>query len=238
MMTGLNRHPTFVTHTQQWRINMTAHSRIRPLTISRTVLIVGCMLGTLLSPWGFRAYASPPMEDTGGSGGVAGNEDVAYRLLKEVFSGGNEAVSADLVAGTATTHTPEGDFTGAEGLNAFVASLRASFPDAAFAVNDLNATGDTAVVRWTMTGTQTGVYQGIAPTGAAVVIDGSAILRFADGLIVENWVSYDRLGLVRQIGSAKAANDMEHGGAPLPVAGVEEVPIERPQACPPCLTPE
>jgi predicted ester cyclase len=50
-----------------------------------------------------------------------------------------------------------------------------------------------------MTGTQGGAFQGIAAAGAPVTLNGITILHFADGMIIEEWVTYDRLHLVHQI---------------------------------------
>jgi predicted ester cyclase len=41
---------------------------------------------------------------------------------------------------------------------------------------------------------------GQQPTGRTVDITGQHILRFADERIVEEWVSYDTLGLIQQLG--------------------------------------
>jgi predicted ester cyclase len=205
---------------------MTTHTTSRLVSVSRTLIIVGVLLGSLLSPWGFRA-ASAPMFDTGtsgsGSGSGAGltNEEIALRLFTEVLSGGNEAASAELVADIALIHTPKGEFAGYEGLNLFLASLRVSFSATTFEVNDLIVIGDIAIARWTMTGTRDGSF------AAPVVIEGLSVLGFENGKIVETWMRYDHLDLARQIQST-AYTDMEYTRGAPPVAGVREAPVEAP----------
>jgi len=40
------------------------------------------------------------------------------------------------------------------------------------------------------------------PTGKAVTVNGISIVREAGGLIVEDWVSEDTAGMMRQLGMA------------------------------------
>lgn len=48
-----------------------------------------------------------------------------------------------------------------EGLKAFVAYLRAAFPDIHFTIEDQLAEGDKVVTRWAVAGTQQGEFAGI-----------------------------------------------------------------------------
>ncbi len=68
------------------------------------------------------------------------------------------------------------------------ASARAAFPDMVFTVDLLIEHGDLVVSNWTVRGTHTGApFYGVEPSGAPVVINGTAILRLADGKVVEHW---------------------------------------------------
>jgi steroid delta-isomerase-like uncharacterized protein len=65
-----------------------------------------------------------------------------------------------------------------------------AFPDREFVVEKMWALDDEDMViaNWTMTGTHTGgSYFGVPASGKKVEINGTAILRFADGKIVEHW---------------------------------------------------
>lgn len=47
---------------------------------------------------------------------------------------------------------------------------------------------DLVVSHWTLTGTHSGTpFYDVPPSGERVVINGTAILRFRDGKIVEHW---------------------------------------------------
>ncbi len=151
---------------------------------SRAMVIVTMLVASFLFPVSQGITASPPTMDTGGPGAGSSNEATAARLFDEVFSGKNAAACPELIAESAVIHTPDGLYTGHEGMCNFVDGLRASFPDANFRVTDLMTDGDTVVASWVMTGTQDGTFQNLAATGASVSLSGITILRFALGKIV------------------------------------------------------
>ena len=57
------------------------------------------------------------------------------------------------------------------------------------------------MVRLTFTGTHTGPWMGIPPTGRPVTVKGMALYRLQDGKIVEQWTIGDTLGLLQQLGA-------------------------------------
>ena len=62
------------------------------------------------------------------------------------------------------------------------------------------ALDDRVVVRPQWTGTHTGEYSGVPPTGKAVRVPGLAIWRFENGKVVEIWSVQDQFSLLQQIG--------------------------------------
>jgi predicted ester cyclase len=65
---------------------------------------------------------------------------------------------------------------------------RAAFPDMVFRVNLVIESGDLVVSNWTVEGTHSGEpFYDVPPSGEPVKINGTAILRIRDGLIVEHW---------------------------------------------------
>jgi len=70
----------------------------------------------------------------------------------------------------------------------FWESARRAFPDMQFSVDLLIESGDLVISNWTLTGTHSGApYYNVPASGKQVTINGTAILRFRDGLIVEHW---------------------------------------------------
>lgn len=186
----------------------------RSFALSGTMVIVTMLLASLLFPLTQGVAASPAAFESGASGGASSNEAAVSRLFNDVFSGKNAAACAELVAESAVIHTPEGIYNGHVGMRHFVDGLRASFPDASFMVTDLMTDGDTVVASWVMTGTQDGAFQSIAASGTPVTLNGITILRFELGMIVEEWVTYDRLHLLQQIQAGGDVLDGPSGVCP------------------------
>lgn len=78
---------------------------------------------------------------------------------------------------------------------------RSAFPDMVFTVDLLIESDDLVVSNWTVRGTHTGTaFYDVPPSGEAVVINGTAILRMHDGRVVEHWGGphcQKGLGLIR-----------------------------------------
>jgi len=82
----------------------------------------------------------------------------------------------------------------------FLLTLFSAFPDGHWTLDDQIAEDDTVVSRWTFAGTHTGTFLGVAPTGRYLINTGVSIQRLADGKIVEEWVEWDTLGMMQQLG--------------------------------------
>jgi predicted ester cyclase len=68
-------------------------------------------------------------------------------------------------------------------------------------IKDTVAEGDKVATRFTMSGKHTGTMMGIAPTGKSIHISASGIFRIVEGKLTDNWVNFDALGLLQQIGA-------------------------------------
>ena len=79
--------------------------------------------------------------------------------------------------------------------------MLAGFPDYQTIIDDLVAEGDKVVARITMSGTNTGNFMGIPPTGKHVSFTGIYIARIANGKIVEHWGEEDAVSLLQQLGA-------------------------------------
>lgn len=75
------------------------------------------------------------------------------------------------------------------------------FPDLRIVIDELLEIDDRVVVRLTWTGTHTGWYSGVPPSGKSVRVRGLAIWRFAEGKVVEIWSVQDQFSLLQQIGA-------------------------------------
>ncbi len=88
-----------------------------------------------------------------------------------------------------------------DGVVRYFRMLRAAFPDFRMDVKDVIASGDKAVARLQMSGTQKGEFMGIPATGKPVSVKLIDITRFGDdGLAREHWGVADLLALMQQLG--------------------------------------
>jgi predicted ester cyclase len=79
---------------------------------------------------------------------------------------------------------------------------RVAFPDLRMDAVDVISSADKAVARVTATGTQTGEFMGMAPSGRSVSVQLIDIMRFDDaGLVCEHWGVMDTLSMLQQLGA-------------------------------------
>ena len=82
----------------------------------------------------------------------------------------------------------------------FVKLLWAAFPDIRWDIIEMVASGDTVMVRFTVSGTHEGEYQGLPPTGEMFETGGVWTARIKDGMLVEAREEADVLGWMQQLG--------------------------------------
>lgn len=130
------------------------------------------------------------------------NKEAYRRLNQEGWSQGQLAVVDEVVAPGYVYHEPVlGDIPGLEGLKQTIMSYRTAYPDMQFTIDEMIAEGDLVAMRWSAAGTQQGELMGIPATGLATTSVGINMARFdADGKIVEEWSSWDVMGLMQQLG--------------------------------------
>ena len=88
-----------------------------------------------------------------------------------------------------------------EGVVQYFRMMLAAFPDMRMNVEDVIASGDKAVARVTVSGTNTGEFMGMPATGKSAAVKLIDITRFGDdGLAREHWGVVDQLALMQQLG--------------------------------------
>jgi steroid delta-isomerase-like uncharacterized protein len=140
------------------------------------------------------------------------NAMLVRRAIDEIWNRGNYALLGEIAADDIVIHAspPGEDIQGHEGIVQFYDALRRAFSDLHFTVEDQIAAGDRVVIRWTASGTHTGEFQGIPPTGKTVRISGIDIDRVVDGKVVECWPEVNELGLLQQLGVLPAPELVAH----------------------------
>ena len=100
------------------------------------------------------------------------------------------------------------DIVGLESLKAYYAATHEGFPDFQCGFDDVLAARDLVISRWTCAGTHTGVMRNLPPTGRRVRFSGVALSRVEGGLIVEEWVYFNVLDMMQQLGFSLAPAGM------------------------------
>jgi steroid delta-isomerase-like uncharacterized protein len=145
------------------------------------------------------------------------NKAIVRRALEDVFNAANLAAVDELYAPDFVNHTPPSlgpEVRGSATARLFATSWRAAFPDLHFTVEDEWAEGDTVVTRWTARGTHRGTLRGIPPTGKRVEVMALEVSRIAGGKNAEQWLAWDTLGLLQQLGGVSANTEESRGREP------------------------
>jgi steroid delta-isomerase-like uncharacterized protein len=134
------------------------------------------------------------------------NQNVAIvrRLTEEGFIGGKVAVVDDVVAESCVDHDPlPGQPQGREGQRVTCQMVVDGLSDRSIEEFYL-AAGDKVVENWVCSGTHTGEFLGIPPTGKRIHVRGMEIWRLDGGQIVERWGVIDSGDLLQQLGLTPA----------------------------------
>ena len=124
------------------------------------------------------------------------NKEVVHRFI-EAYNKHDLSSIEDFVAPDFVDHTHQ---TGREGLKQLFAMAFKAFPDWHETIEDIIAEGDKVWVRAKSTGTHTGEFMGIAPTGKKFTETSVDIFRIVNSKLVEGWNVSDELDFLKQLG--------------------------------------
>jgi predicted ester cyclase len=138
---------------------------------------------------------------------TADNKHLVRRFYEEVWGKGHGEVSAEVFHDDYVRHDLRASTAepGAAGQAKIALDFRRAIPDLDWQVDLILGDGEFVVGRWTATGTHTGPWGAIEPTGRPIRFSGVNIFRFEDGKVAEIWNHRDDLGLMTQIGAAVMA---------------------------------
>jgi len=135
--------------------------------------------------------------------GTEENKMLVCRQFDEIWNGANWAAVDELYAPNYVNHDPYNpdQGTGPEGFKQRVGGYRSVLHGSDLRIERQIAEDDMVETHWSLRGTHGGPLEGTAPTGKSVYVDGQLLSRIVDGKFVEEWVHWDTLGLLRQIGA-------------------------------------
>jgi steroid delta-isomerase-like uncharacterized protein len=131
---------------------------------------------------------------------IEANKNIVRRYQEIYNSNDLEALSEIVSEDLLTPKIMPGIPAGIEGAKVAHQMMLAGFPDYQTTIDDLIAEGDKVVARITMSGTNTGSFMGIPPTGKRILFTGMYVARIDDGKIVEHWGEEDGVSLLQQLG--------------------------------------
>jgi predicted ester cyclase len=129
---------------------------------------------------------------------------VVNRMIKEIQNGKNIGLCEELFSADFVNHTPPPNFgNDRTAMQQLFAMVHAAFPDGRIAVEDQISDGRKVWTRKLFTGTHTGAFGRLAPTGNVVTYRVMDILTVENGKMTEHWSVLDRLDLFQQLGMFK-----------------------------------
>lgn len=114
----------------------------------------------------------------------------------------DEVVAADYVGYDSGQPDP---IRGPVALREYFRRYNDAFPDGRLTVHEQVAEAGTVATRWSARGTHAGEIAGISATGKEVTVSGLTISTLAGGKVSEQWTTWDRLGMLVQLGAVPAA---------------------------------
>ena len=138
---------------------------------------------------------------------VDDNKALVRRFYEEVWDRGNTDFAFQVFADDYVRHDlrPTDALPGPEGQKKIADDFRAAFPDLRFLVDLIVGEDDYVAARWTATGTHSGRWGAVEPTGSQATFSGVNIYRFENGKVAEIWNHRDDLGLAEQVGASMYA---------------------------------
>lgn len=130
---------------------------------------------------------------------MADNKATVQRMFEEVINLGKLELVDDLWDPEFTSETAQGTLD-LEAFKGFITAWRTGFPDIHCEVGDLVAEGDRVAWSVRATGTHTGEFMGIPPTGRAIDFDSLNIGEFRDGRGYRHKVMMDVPKMMTQLG--------------------------------------
>jgi predicted ester cyclase len=130
------------------------------------------------------------------------NTGTIRRIFEEAMNQRRPELYRELIHPAYVNHDFPAPVAGVEGFLIVDAMFRAAFADFHVVIEDMVTSDDLVASRGYFTGTHTGEFLGMAPTGRTFRCTYSDLWRLEQGQGRENWVQMDMLGLVQQLGAA------------------------------------
>ena len=130
---------------------------------------------------------------------AANSQRVVQKFATSVINAHDVAAVDELFTQDYRQHTPDGKQLPAAAFKQFAAAMFQAFPDVTVTFSPMLSEGDKIAVIGTASGTQTGSFFGMPPSGKRISWKEMHIFRIRGEKIAEHWVQADMFGIVQQI---------------------------------------
>jgi steroid delta-isomerase-like uncharacterized protein len=133
---------------------------------------------------------------------MASTAEIAKRYFEALSAHDLDAAVAVWAPGAVDRFVGQQELVAPDGVRDYFSDLFAAFPDFDFELLDLTTYRNRTAVRWRARGTFAGpgTFQGFAPNGARIEIEGCDVVTVADDLIQHNDAYLDSGDVARQLG--------------------------------------
>lgn len=134
------------------------------------------------------------------------NKTIVRQLYEEVWNKRRLELVDEIISPSHALHDPNltDSAIGPEAYKRQVTRFVTAFPDLHFNVEDMFGERDKLAVAWTISGTHRGEFMGIPASNKKVSVDGITLNHIVNGKIMDSYISWDALGLMRQLGVVPA----------------------------------
>jgi steroid delta-isomerase-like uncharacterized protein len=134
------------------------------------------------------------------------NKIIVRRLYEEIWNKRKIGLMTEILSPSHALHDPvaSGSQVGPESYQRRVEELTTAFPDLRFSIEDTVEEKDKFAVFWVISGTHQNEFMGVPATGKKISVEGITIHHLSKGRILDSFVEWDALGLMRQLGVTPA----------------------------------
>ena len=143
------------------------------------------------------------------------NKSLVRRMYEEVWNKRRLEVAGELISQSHALQVMDAADSGIgpEAYARTVAQFVTAFPDLKFTVIDMVAENEKVVAFWNISGTHKGEFRGIPATGKTISVDGITMHHLANGKIMDSYVSWDMLSVMKQLGAIPTLEQPQRASA-------------------------
>jgi len=138
------------------------------------------------------------------------NKKIARKFWEAIWEERNLDRAANFISDQIVYHSPKIEVHGKEKYIALVKGYMNVFDDTQISIEDQIAENDHVFSKILFSGVHSGDFGEIPPTHKRIRFQLMNLLQFIDGKIINEWVVYDELGFMQQLGMELVQKEHAH----------------------------